>query len=323
MHGFVLRDVRQAHQYGDHGVPREIDQGVFKVAVCILVEVAQDTGVKLFFVEARFQVDQQAVLRLPHAPHVGARGEDQRTRDAEVRKQHLAQFPVNELVVLVGRERHVLEGEALHLGASLVRAFKRHEGRAARRDRVAQLLGEAVARSGGAGQRIAESTGADGGGAAREIALSRHDSRHGAVFGDNLLCSGFHGLHPRLAAEGRDRRRHVVCVVRLRKDAVSALGLQRQARIFKEGHGVGGAETVQGAVEETAVAGDVCHHGLHVAVVGEVAAALARDAELAAQLVVRLQEHSLHAAVCRLIRAHHARGAAADDDKLCGFKLHM
>ena len=271
------------------------------------MKIAQDAGVELLFVEARLQVDQQAAARLPHAPHVGARGEDQRAGDAEVRKQHLAQLLINELVVLIGRERHVFQREALHLGAIIVRAFQRHERRAARRDRVAQLLGEAVARPGGAGQRIAQAPGADGGGAAREIALHRHDARHGAVFGDDLLCGGFDGLYPGLAAEGGHDRRHVVCVVRLGKDAVSALCLERQARVFKEGHGVGRAEAVQGAVEEASVAGDVRHHGLHVAVVGEVAAALARDAELAPQLVVRLQKYRFHPATCRLIRAHHAR----------------
>ena len=76
-------------------------------------------------------------------------------------------------------------------------------------------------------------------------------------------------------------------------------------------------------ITKTPVPGDICHHGLHITVVGQVAAAFSCDAELSSKLVIGFEQERLYPALCRLISTHHARGAAADDNKLRRFKSHM
>ena len=116
-------------------------------------------------------------------------------------KQHLAQLFVYELAVLIGRERHVFRGKALHLGAIVVTAFQRHEGRAARCDGVAQFFGKAVTITCGAGERIGKPAGTHGGSAAGNSPRLRHDARDSAVFREDLLRPGLHCPDPCLAAE--------------------------------------------------------------------------------------------------------------------------
>ena len=71
------------------------------------------------------------------------------------------------------------------------------------------------------------------------------------------------------------------------------------------------------------VAGDILHKRLDIAVICDIASSLPVMRDFAAEQPIRLQQYHAHTALRRRCRAHHARGAAADDDKLrlCCFLL--
>ena len=163
-----------------------------KFPVGILFKVPQEPGVQLLLVQGRLQVDLQPVVRAAHAPHLGAGREHQGPGDPEVGKEHLPQLPEDQLSVIVGRERHVPQGEALHLGAIRVRALQGHQGGPQRRHRMAQLFGDPIARPVGAGLGIAEAAGAEGRRPAVDPPLVGENCRHRAVFRQDLP-GGFKG----------------------------------------------------------------------------------------------------------------------------------
>ena len=186
-----------------------------------------------------------------------------------------------------------------------------------------QVSGKLISCARRTSQGIGETAGADRSGPTGQIALPRGNAGHSAVFGDDLLGRSAHHPHARLFAERRHEIRHVVCIVGAGKYPVSPLGLERQAMTFKERYGICRRQPVQSAVQKAPVPGDIGHKGLDIAVVVDVAAALARDAQLFAELVVRLQQHNGQAALRRGIGTHHPGGTAADDNEIYIAQVHL
>ena len=311
----ILRDAGQAHEHRDHGMACEVIERILKVAVGVFLKIAQDARVELLFVQRRLQINGQAVFVPRKVVHVRARRQHQRARHAKVREEHLAQVGVNGLVLLiVDRERHVAQGEALHLGAPGILGFQRHERGARGRDRMAQPLRKPVAVAGRTGERIGQAARADDGGIAVDRALRGHNGGDGAVLRQDIRCRSVHDLPAGVRIGALKGVGNVVRPVGDREHAVAALGLERHAKRFKQRHRILRAEAVERAVEKAPVARNVGKDGFHIAVVRYVAAAFAGDAQLFAEHLVRLEQHNMKPALRRRERAHGPGRTAADHD---------
>ena len=319
----ILRNAGQAHKHRDHGMTRKIIERVLKVPVGIFLKITQDARVELLFIQRRLQVDGQTVAVLREVTHMRTCRQDQRAGDTEMREEHLAEVGIDLLIVLIiDRERHVAQGKALHLGAPRVIGFQRHERGAQRRDRVAELLRKAIAVSGRAGERVRHAAGADNGCIAVNRALRGHDGGNCAVARQNIGRSGVQNAPPCVRIGALKRIGNVVRAVGDRKHAVAALSLERHAEGFKQRHRVARLEAVERAVEKASVAGDVCEHGLDIAIIRHVAAALAGDAQLLAEHLVRLKQHDAQPALRRCERTHGPGRTAADHDYISFQRFH-
>ena len=240
-----------------------------------------------------------------------------------MREEHLAEVGIDLLIVLIiDRERHVAQGKALHLGAPRVIGFQRHERGAQRRDRVAELLRKAIAVAGRAGERVRHAAGTDNGRAAVNRALRGHDGADRAVARQNIGRSGVQNAPPCVRIGALKRIGDVVRAVGNRKHAVAALGFERHAEGFKQRHRVARLKAVERAVEKASIAGDVCKHGFDVAVICHIAAALAGDAQLLAEHLVRLEQHDAQPALRRCERTHGPGRTAADHDYISFQRFH-
>ena len=292
---------------------REVIERVLKVAIGVFLKIAQDARIELLFVQRRLQVDGQTVLVLRKVAHVRARRQHQRARHAKVRKEHLAQIGVDDLILLVvDRERYVAQGKALHLSAPGIIGFQRHERGTRGRDRVAQPLREAIPVAGRAGERIGQTARADDGGIAVDGALCGHDGRDRTVLRQNVCRRSVHYPPARVRIGALKGVGNVVRPVGDREHAVAALGLERHAERFKQRHRVLRAQAVERAVEKAPVTRNIGKNGLDIAVIRHVAAALAGDAQLLAEHLVRLEQHDMEPPLRRRERAHGPGRTAAD-----------
>ena len=78
----------------------------------------------------------------------------------------------------------------------------------------------------------------------------------------------------------------ILCLVTDRKDAVAALYLDRHALLTEKFHDVLIVECTHGAVEESTVAMDIADDFRYVSRIRDIAAALARNADLPPKLCV-------------------------------------
>ena len=115
----------------------------------------------------------------------------------------------------------------------------------------------------------------------------------------------------RLQLPGK-RAGHVACFPAGGKHAVSALRLRGAAHAFQQLHQPPRGKRRKRREQKPRIA----HHALHklvgLAQVGHVAAALARQVELFAELLVALQQHRFAALLGRGERRHQPSGSAAD-----------
>lgn len=115
---------------------------------------------------------------------------------------------------------------------------------------------------------------------------------------------------------------NVRCPVTHRKDPVSALSLERDAESFKKRHGVRCTEPVDGTVQEPGIAPHRLEKGVLITVVGDIAAAFSGDKQLAAHLVILLQQQHRKSLFRRCSRAEHSRGSGADHHQVI-FPFHQ
>ena len=242
--------------------------------------------------------------------------EHKRPRYSEMRKQHFAKLAKNQLIVFIRRKCHVFKRKSLHLRAIFIVALKRDERRPARCYTVSELPSHFIACSGRACERIRKSAGADNGGAAGYNSAVGLYAGDFAVFRNNMLCAFAYVTHSAALEIARERSGNVVCVVGHGKHAVAALGFKRKPERLEKLHCFSRREPVERTVQKPAVAGYVGKKIFYVAVVGHVAAALARYAQLAPERFVRLKQDNVKAALRSYKAAHHSGGSAADNNRV-------
>ena len=79
------------------------------------------------------------------------------------------------------------------------------------------------------------------------------------------------------------------------KYPIAPFGFQRNAQLFEISHDVLRGAAGKRTVQEFPVGRDICHQGVAVTVVGEIAATFAGDAKLASQLFVVFQNDTAFA----------------------------
>ena len=153
----ILRNAGQTNQNRDHSSAGQIKEGVFEFAVGIFFEVPQDTGVKLFFIQSRFEINLQTILMLCEITQMRAGREYQRPGNAKVREKHLSKLTVECLAGLVKCGKcDISEGKPLQLSAPWIVRFQRNERSARGSDAVAHHFCKSEAVAGGTGCRVAE-----------------------------------------------------------------------------------------------------------------------------------------------------------------------
>ena len=302
---------------------REVIERVLKIAVGVFLKIAQDARIELLFIQRRLQVDGQAVFVLRKVAHVRARRQHQRTRHAKVREEHLTQVGIDDLILLiVDRERHVAQRKALHLGAPGIVRFQWDERWTRGRDRVAKLPGKPIPVAGRTGERIGQTARADDGSIAVDGTLRGHNGRDRTIVCQNIRRRGVHDPTACVRIGALKGVGNIVRPVGDRKHAVAALGLERHAERFKQRHRILRAKTVERTVEKAPVARDVGKNGLGIAVIRHVAAALAGDAQLFAEHLVRLEQHNIQPPRRRRERAHGPGRTAADHNYISFQRSH-
>ena len=277
-------------------------------------EVPEKPCVELLLGKPRFEVDRKKrSLRLLRDERGGRK--HQRPADAEMCEQHFAELGKDFLsFLIIGGQRDVLERQSRKLRAPGLLRLERYERALRRHDRMSERLRkpEPVARA--AGGRIRETAGRE------DHRVERLDRLSNAYAGDRFAVrqdlrnagvqphvdpAGAHGLFERLQDIAR--------MIGRRKYALSALHLQRHARRFDQRHDRRAVEMRVRAVQEPRIMNDVAEKALAVRRVRDVAAALAGDEQLLAELFVALKDRDSVPVFRRLDRGDLSRGAAADD----------
>ena len=316
-------DARKLH-HGLDGLHREeVREGVDEVLVGVLLEVGQDAGIQLGIIQSGLEVDVQLILPRFHVGNVGGGREDQGARHTVVGEEHLPEVLVNELVFcgVLHAKADVAEGQTHHAPAEVALADQGHQGCLGGDDGMPQRLGQLVAVSVGARHGVGAATRAENGCGHGDILPAYADRGNGGLavhrVGVNRGHAALEGLDPQLAAVLDQCLHHVSRLVRHGEHPLAPLHLEGDAQGLKVVLGVLGIKARQGGVEESGVGGDVGQKLVAVAVVGEVAPSLARDAELLAHAVVLLDEQDLVgvgvANLGGVGGGHEARGTASDD----------
>ena len=312
----LRRDTAAADHHRDQAAGQQVVQAVAEIPIAVLREHAQQPCVQLFLRQAGLQVQLRHIL-FPRF-HMGGGGEDQRPREAEVGKLHFPQLAPQLLFPLPRfpqGQGHVAQAESLHFPAVPVRGNQGDQGGGQGFDPVAQGAGHLVPVAGRAGLGIAEAPGAEDEAAAFHQGIAPADAGDGTIFRDDLpgpeaqefrraLCRASQGVRhvPRLVGDG--------------KNPIPPLRFQGDAQALEKGHDLLRRESADGAVEKAGVAVDVFQHVLRRAVVREVAAALAGDAQLPRRALLPLQHQGLRPRLRGGQGRHEPRRAAAYDADL-------
>ena len=104
----------QLDDHRDQLLGQQIVQSVLEIVVGVFGKIRQQPLVQLLLIQRRLQVDLKPVALFGKMPHVGRGRQHQRTADAEVRKQQLAEIRIDLLIVFKDRQAHVPQhGKAL------------------------------------------------------------------------------------------------------------------------------------------------------------------------------------------------------------------
>ena len=230
-----------------------------------------------------------------------------------MRKEHLPKLRKEDLLPPPGAQRHVLEGQALQLRAPALPGHDGDQRRPDLRDLVAKAARQGVAAAVRARRRVGRPA---AGQHQRVEALRPKVPGHQERLA--LLARGPDAgaqAHARAALPHHplQRARDVRGLVRDGEHAPAALDLERDARALDPAHQVLVGQVRKRRVQEAAVARVSAQELLRRRGIGHVAAALARDVELFAELLVPLQEQDLGPGLPGGDGRHHARRAATDD----------
>ena len=181
-----------------------------------------------------------------------------------------------------------------------------------------QLLCHAVSVAGGAGHGIALTAGC------KDDRIRLQFASVAQLHGRNRPHRGQHHFDTRIQHHAHavflqhpcQRPGYVACFFRRRKHAPAALHHNRTSGLFQQRHHILGRKHAQRAVQEPRIARHLPQEFLLIAIVGHVAATLAGDVDLFAQLFIAFQQCDVCAALCGVNRREHAARAATDDDNL-------
>ena len=281
------------------------------------LEVPKEPRVQRLFIQRGLQVDGHAhVLQLLR--HAAGQRQRQRPADSKVGKEHLALLVVEVLFLLSaglpGPQRHIFEGKPRKRGRPALPRLDGNQRRQRLLNAVPRLLCERIAVSGGAGQRIARAAGAQDHRIGPDTLTVLQDRAAAPSDLDRQMRdAGFivnpHAQPLQLPPE---RSGHVAGVIGDRKDPVSTLHLQRNAKLLHQFHHVAVVKGRERRVHEARVAHHLPEEVLRLSGVGQVAAALSGDVYFLAQLFVALDERDRRAASGRKERSQHAGCASAD-----------
>ena len=234
-----------------------------------------------------------------------------------MREQHFTEIGVNDLPALaVGDgQRRVLQRQSLHLGGIALLGFKRDQRRAQRRHGKPQFLRKAETVAGRAGERIGSAARRYNDAVMAVHAVCLH--KEAVPFGTHGADSRVHKVYTRIDGIAAKRLGNVRRLIRDRENAVSPLGLERHAVLFKKRLDVGGREGVQRRVQKPRIAAlHMLDDRVHIAVVADIAAPLARDAQLLAAKRIFFIKRDGSAARGGVSRRHQTGSAAADHSNL-------
>ena len=318
-------DAGQLNDHRDQLLRQQIIQSVLEIVVGVFGKIRQQPLVQLLLIQRRLQVDLQPVALFGKMPHVGRGRQHQRTADAEVRKQQLAEIRIDLLIVFKDRQAHVPQTQALQTNTGDPRRddpLQGHQRPLQRRDGVPRLSRHPVTVSGGAGGRIADAAG----GQHHRLSGIASPLPNNAAGRAVLNLQGrrpvpedlhFQGLQPPFQC-GTDVERAVADG----KHPIPPLSFQWDAQLLKKGHHICAIETVKSAVKEFSITRNIGQQPLNIRVVGHVAPALSGDIQFFSQPFVGFQQSDLRPLLRCRKGSHHSGGAAADDHDLFTHRPH-
>ena len=280
----------------------------------MLVKVREQALVERLFVQRGLEINLHTVLFAAEMAHMRTRGQHQRTGQTEVREQHFTEVRVELLLVFIHGQLHVAQAETHQLLTGVTVLDERHERRICGHDRVPCLPGKAVA--GRAGLRIGCTTGRYDHAIRLVRLVTGANACEHTVLDEQLVCGRMYDGHTRLFHPQEQRVDDVGCLVRLREHAVAALCFERHAAALEKVHHVRRTESAERGIQKARIDRHVAQNLLHIAVIAHVAAALARDKQLAANFFVGFQQRHLRALLRGSTCRHQTGCAAADYDNV-------
>ena len=282
------------------------------------------------------------VLVLFHIAQMAGRAQGQRAADAKVGEQHLALLLKDVLAVLKKGQGHIFQGKTHHLFAVRVMADQTDQTGHRLHKGVPGLLGQFVAVAGGAGGGVAD---AAGGHQHRVCPVlpargaPHTDAPQGRaclfLFGvarvfrcrRGGLCLGHDVLQQQLFCTvvddvgvlriAQQRLPDLLGLIRYREHPAATLHLQLHAKAFEQLHGLCRGERPQRGVQKARVRAHMAQKLLCRAVVGHVAAPLARDKDLLPGLLGMLQHRHLMSLPHGGTRRHQSGCPGSHDQNPC------
>ena len=279
-------------------------------------DIAQNTGVQLLGVQAGLQVDGQGHILRRKLGHVGRCAQHQRAAHAKVGKEHFAKLRVEFLFAAIQGELHVFEGQALQILHPSCVAGEPHQRGQSWEYVVAVAFQPLPAVAGGAGGLVALTAGADDDRVrAQLLAVFQRDAGDDGFLRIHASDAGVEAhVHIQLTQRTLKGAGHIAGLLALGEYAVAALHHHGAAVVLQPLHQRGGRQGVERAVEEAGILDHAFHKRIRLAGVGGVAASLAGDVDLFAQLFVALKQSDMRACFCGSHGSHETGSAAADND---------
>ena len=302
----------QSDEGRDELLRQQRAERVDEIAVCVFGEIAQQAAVKRVGGQGGLEVDIEVTGITP--AQIGRGGENHRPRNAEMREQHLPRFAV-QLAPVAGSEGQpdVFQRQSHAGAAEAARRVQRHKRGLRRHDCMASRARPGVSVAGRAGLGIRKPAGGNNNTVAADGLSVHAQAGDGAVFDDESLHGGADEFHARTAAGGHEEIGHIRGAVALREHAAAALGFGRQPALLEQRDHRLRRQRVQRGVKELGVGDDVFQKRRYIAVVRDVAAALAGDVQLAAGRAVLFKHRDRLARLRGGKRRHQPGGARADD----------
>ena len=189
---------------------------------------------------------------------------------------------------------------------------------------MAEALGKAVAVTGGAGGFV-RGTACSNEHISCSVKFSAADyTCDPAILCHDLSYSSLDKL--RLACIGSKSIGNIVGIIRLRENSVTSLGFKGNTKPLEEIHSVFRRKIIESAVEKSSVADGGRDDPLHVAVIGNIAAAFAGDADFSGKFIILVENKNGEPLFKGSSCGHKSCGTAAHNYKIenfisCSFHL--